>query len=75
MGDKKAILDAIWDEIYAREYDRRYQVPTSASSYEYGNEIAHREATQIADDYIAQIEYMTIDELQSELSDLGIQEG
>lgn len=44
----KRLLNDIYKAEYEVEYEKRYQEPTSNNSYEYGNEIAHREADRLA---------------------------
>ena len=44
----KRLLDEIYKAEYDNEYYKRYQWPDATNSYEYGNEIAHREADRLA---------------------------
>lgn len=44
----KRLLNDIYKAEYEVEYEKRYQWPDATNSYEYGNEIAHREADRLA---------------------------
>ena len=44
----KRLLNDIYKAEYEVEYENRYQWPDATNSYEYGNEIAHREADRLA---------------------------
>nr|DAD84645.1 MAG TPA: hypothetical protein [Caudovirales sp. ctqI92] len=44
----KRLLNDIYKAEYEVEYEKRYQRPDATNSYEYGNEIAHREADRLA---------------------------
>lgn len=44
----KRLLNDIYKAEYEVEYEKRYQWPDATNSYEYGNEIAHREADKLA---------------------------
>lgn len=46
---------------------KRYQPATKTSSNEYGNEIAHRTATLLADNLVASLKDKTVDELKAYL--------
>ena len=59
----KRLLDEIYKAEYEIEYDKRYQEPTNTNSYEYGNEIAHREASRLANEFIDGLECESIDYL------------
>lgn len=67
MTYKADLLDAIWREEYAFQHDKRYQPATETSSNEYGNEIAHRTATLLADNLVASLKHKTVDELKAYL--------
>lgn len=51
-GAYRPVADALHkrllNDIYKAEYEKRYQWPDATNSYEYGNEIAHREADRLA---------------------------
>lgn len=59
----KRLLNEIYKAEYEKEYDKRYQQPTNTNSYEYGNEIAHREASRLANEFIDALECESIDYL------------
>ena len=44
----KRLLNDIYKAEYEVEYEKRYQWPDATNFYEYGNEIAHREADRLA---------------------------
>lgn len=67
MTYKEDLLDAIWREEYAFQHDKRYQPATETSSNEYGNEIAHRTATLLADNLVASLKHKSVDELKAYL--------
>jgi hypothetical protein len=67
MTYKEDLLDAIWREEYAFQHDKRYQPATETSSNEYGNEIAHRTATLLADNLVASLKDKSVDELKAYL--------
>ena len=67
MTYKEDLLDAIWREEYAFQHDKLYQPATETSSNEYGNEIAHRTATLLADNLVASLKNKTVDELKAYL--------
>lgn len=67
MTYKADLLDAIWREEYAFQHDKRYQPATKTSSNEYGNEIAHRTATLLADNLVASLKHKSVDELKAYL--------
>lgn len=67
MTYKADLLDAIWREEYAFQHDKHYQPVTETSSNEYGNEIAHRTATLLADNLVASLKHKSVAELKAYL--------
>ena len=59
----KRLLDEIYKAEYDNEYYTRYQCPDATNSYEYGNEIAHREADKLANELVDELEDKDISEL------------
>lgn len=59
----KRLLDEIYQAEYDNEYYARYQQPTPTNSYEYGNEIAHREADKKAQELVDELKDEGIDRL------------
>jgi hypothetical protein len=59
----KRLLDEIYKAEYDNEYYTRYQCPDATNSYEYGNEIAHREADKLANKLVDELEDKDISEL------------
>lgn len=59
----KRLLDEIYKAEYDNEYYTRYQYPDATNSYEYGNEIAHREADKLANELVDELEDKDISEL------------
>ena len=51
------------------EYNKRYQEPTSNNSYEYGNEIAQREADKLAYELIEELKGKDNDTLYRKLKE------
>ena len=63
IKDCEILTDEIYKAEYEIEYDKRYQQPTNTNSYEYGNEIAHREASRLANEFIDGLKCESIDYL------------
>ena len=61
----KRLLDEIYKAEYDNEYYKRYQWPDATNSYEYGNEIAHREASRLANELIDGLEGESIERLHN----------
>jgi len=59
----KRLLDEIYKAEYDNEYYARYQWPNATNSYEYGNEIAHREADKKAQELIDELKDENIERL------------
>ena len=59
----KRLLDEIYKAEYDNEYYKRYQWPDATNSYEYGNEIAHREADKLANELVDELKNKDISEL------------
>lgn len=60
---RKRILSDIYEAEYQIEYEKRYQEPTSTQSYEYGNEIAFREADRLAKEVVKELKGKSIEQI------------
>ena len=60
---RKRILSDIYEAKYQIEYEKRYQEPTSTQSYEYGNEIAFREADRLAHEVVRELKGKSIEQI------------
>ena len=61
----KRLLDEIYKAEYDNEYYKRYQWPDATNSYEYGNEIAHRESSRLANELVDELKDENIERLYS----------
>ena len=59
----KRLLDEIYKAEYDNEYYTRYQCPDATNSYEYGNEIAHREADRLANEVVRELKGKSIEQI------------
>lgn len=60
---RKRIISDIYEAEYQIEYEKRYQEPTSTQSYEYGNEIAFREADRLAKEVVRELKGKSIEQI------------
>lgn len=60
---RKRILSDIYEAEYQIEYEKRFQEPTSTNSYEYGNEIAFREADRLAKEVVRELKGKSIEQI------------
>ena len=60
---RKRIISDIYEAEYQIEYEKRYQEPTSTQSYEYGNEIAFREADRLANEVVRELKGKSIEQI------------
>lgn len=60
---RKRIISDIYEAEYQIEYEKRYQEPTSTQSYEYGNEIALREADRLAKEVVRELKGKSIEQI------------
>ena len=60
---RKRILSDIYEAEYQIEYEKRYQEPTYTQSYEYGNEIAFREADRLAKEVVRELKGKSIEQI------------
>ena len=63
------LLADIYKAEYIVEYNKRYQEPTRNNSYEYGNEIAQREADKLAYELIEELKGKDNDTLYRKLKE------
>lgn len=63
------LLADIYKAEYMVEYNKRYQEPISNNSYEYGNEIAQREADKLAYELIEELKGKDNDTLYRKLKE------